>query len=226
MEKFIEAMLNNIRLEQLWMVLDLLLAAVLGFLIGLERKSRYKEAGIRTHTIVAFGAALMMVISKNAFGSDADSARIAAQIVAGIGFLGAGIIVYKKNVVHGLTTAAGVWTAAGIGMACGGGLWIVACLATAILIFVQWLLHRNWRIFKTKKIYSIKISFVQRTDERDKIKQIFDIDRYNRLVVERKGEELIYHAKLDTIEEYSSTQLDDIMKKNTFIISIERCDDN
>lgn len=226
MEKFIEAMLNNIRLEQLWMVLDLLLAAVLGFLIGLERKSRYKEAGIRTHTIVAFGAALMMVISKNAFGSEADSARIAAQIVAGIGFLGAGIIVYKKNVVHGLTTAAGVWTAAGIGMACGGGLWIVACLATAILIFIQWFLHRNWRIFKAKKIYSIKISFVQRTDERDKIKQIFDIDRYNRLVVERKGEELIYHAKLDTIEEYSSTQLDDIMKKNTFIISIERCDDN
>ena len=226
MEKFIEAMLNNIRIEQLWMVLDLLLAAVLGFLIGLERKSRYKEAGIRTHTIVAFGAALMMVISKNAFGSEADSARIAAQIVAGIGFLGAGIIVYKKNVVHGLTTAAGVWTAAGIGMACGGGLWIVACLATAILIFIQWFLHRNWRIFKAKKIYSIKISFVQRTDERDKIKQIFDIDRYNRLVVERKGEELIYHAKLDTIEEYSSTQLDDIMKKNTFIISIERCDDN
>lgn len=226
MEKFIEAMLNNIRLEQLWMVLDLLLAAVLGFLIGLERKSRYKEAGIRTHTIVAFGAALMMVISKNAFGSEADSARIAAQIVAGIGFLGAGIIVYKKNVVHGLTTAAGVWTAAGIGMACGGGLWIVACLATAILIFIQWFLHRNWRIFKTKKIYSIKISFIQRTDERDKVKQIFDIDRYNRLVVERKGEELIYHAKLDTIEEYSSTQLDEIMKKNTFIISIERCDDN
>ncbi len=226
MEKFIETMLNNVRIEQLWMVLDLLLAAVLGFLIGLERKSRYKEAGIRTHTIVAFGAALMMVISKNAFGSDADSARIAAQIVAGIGFLGAGIIVYKKNVVHGLTTAAGVWTAAGVGMACGGGLWIVACLATGLLIFIQWFLHRNWRIFKTKKIYSIKISFVQRTDERDKIKQIFDIDRYNRLVVERKGEELIYHAKLDTIEEYSSTQLDDIMKKNTFIISIERCDDN
>ena len=226
MQEFIDAMLNNIRLEQLWLVLDLLLAAVLGFLIGLERKSRYKEAGIRTHTIVSFGAALMMVISKNAFGSDADSARIAAQIVAGIGFLGAGIIVYKKNVVHGLTTAAGVWTAAGIGMACGGGLWIVACLATGLLIFIQWFLHRKWRIFKAKKIYSIKITFVQRTNERDKVKQIFDIDRYNRLVVERKGEELIYHAKLDTIEEYSSTQLDEIMKKNTFIVSIERCDDN
>ncbi|MBQ7913541.1 MAG: MgtC/SapB family protein [Clostridia bacterium] len=226
MDAFINAMKDNVSFEELWLALDLLLAALLGFLIGLERKSRYKEAGIRTHTIVAFGAALMMVVSKHAFGSEADSARVAAQIVAGIGFLGAGIIVYKKNVVHGLTTAAGVWTTAGIGMACGGGLWVIACIATAVLIFIQWLLHRNWRIFKVKKIYSIKISFVQRTNERDKVKQIFDIDRYNRLVVERKGEDLIYHAKLDTVEEYSSTQLDDIMKKNTFIISIERCDDN
>ena len=226
MQEFINTIKDNVSFEQLWLALDLLLAAVLGFCIGLERKCRYKEAGIRTHTIVSFGSALMMVISKYAFDTEADSARVAAQIVAGIGFLGAGIIVYKKNVVHGLTTAAGVWTTAGIGMACGGGLWIVACIATAVLIFIQWLLHRNWRIFKAKKIYSIKISFVQRTNERDKIKQIFDIDRYNRLVVERKGEELIYHAKLDTIEEYSSTQLDEIMKKNTYIISIERCDDN
>ena len=226
MQEFINAMRNNVSFQELWLALDLVLAAVLGFLIGLERKSRYKEAGIRTHTIVAFGAALMMIISKHAFDTEADTARVAAQIVAGIGFLGAGIIVYKKNVVHGLTTAAGVWTTAGIGMACGGGLWVIACIATAVLIFIQWLLHTNWRIFKAKKIYSIKITFLQKTNERDKIKQIFDIDRYNRLVVERKGEDLIYHAKLDTVEEYSSTQLDDIMKKNTFIISIERCDDN
>ncbi len=225
MDEFIKAMQDNVRLGQLWLALDLLLAALLGFFIGLERKCRYKEAGIRTHTVVSFGAALMMIVSKYAFGSEADSARVAAQIVAGIGFLGAGIIVYKKNVVHGLTTAAGVWTTAGIGMACGGGLWIIACLATAMLIFVQWLLHRNWSIFKVKKIYSINIVFVQRTDEREKIKQIFDIDRYNRLIVERKDGELIYQAKLDTVEEYSSTQLDEIMKQNTFIISIERCDD-
>lgn len=78
-------------------------------------------------------------ISRYAFGDEADSARIAAQIVAGIGFLGAGIIVYRRNVVHGLTTAADVWVTAGIGMACGGGLWLIAILATIILI--QWCLH-------------------------------------------------------------------------------------
>ena len=224
MEEFLEAIKSNISTDQFCWILDLLLATILGFCIGLERKFRYKEAGIRTHTIVSFGSCLMMIISKHAF-EEADAARIAAQIVTGIGFLGAGIIVYKKNVVHGLTTAAGVWTVAGIGMACGGGLWIIACAATIILIFVQWLLHRNWKIFKTKKIFSINIVFVQHTNERDKVKQIFDIDRYNRLIVERKGDSLIYQAKLDTVEEYSSTQLDEIMKQNSFIISIERCDD-
>ena len=216
-------LLENVRLEQFYWMLDLVLAAFLGFLIGLERKFRYKEAGIRTHTIVSIGAALMMIISCHAFGSEADSARVAAQIVAGIGFLGAGIIVYKKNVVHGLTTAAGVWATAGIGMACGGSLWIVAVFATAILILIQWLLHR--KIFRSKKLFSIKIVFVQIADEREKIKQIFDIDRYNRLIVKREGADLIYQEILVTADEYSSTQLDEIMKNNKYILSIERCDE-
>lgn len=106
--------------RQLGMLPELLLSVLLGFIIGLERKMRSKEAGVRTHTIVCFGSALMMVISKHAFGSEADSARVAAQIVSGVGFLGAGMIVYKQHEVKGLTTAAGVWATAGIGMACGG----------------------------------------------------------------------------------------------------------
>ena len=224
MQEILKAFLENVRLEQLWWSLDLILAAFLGFFIGLERKFRYKEAGIRTHTIVSFGAALMMIISRRAFGDDADTARVAAQIVAGVGFLGAGIIVYKKNVVHGLTTAAGVWTTAGVGMACGGGLWLIAIIATTILILIQWFLHR--KIFRTKKLFSIKIVFVQITDEREQIKQLFDIERYNRLVVEREGEDLIYHAILDTDEEYSSSQLDEIMKTHKYIKSIERCDES
>lgn len=220
----LDKILEHVRLEQLWWSLDLILAALLGFIIGLERKYRDKEAGIRTHTIVAFGAALMMVISKYAFDADADSARVAAQIVAGIGFLGAGIIVYKKNVVHGLTTAAGVWATAGIGMACGGGLWLIAIIATVILILIQWFLHK--KIFRHKKLYSLKIVFVQKTNEREQIKKLFDIDRYNRLIVERQDEELIYQAILETDEEYSSAQVDEIMKSHSFIRSIERCDDN
>ena len=217
-------MLENFRMEQLIWAVDLLLAAVLGFCIGLERTFREKEAGVKTHTIVAFGSALMMVVSRHAFGADADTARVAAQIVAGIGFLGAGIIVYKRNVVHGLTTAAGVWTTAGVGMACGGGLYLVAIVATVCLIFVHWILHR--KIFRNKKFFSIKIVFVQSDNEREIVKELFDIERYNRLVVERQGEQLVYQAILQTDAEYSSAQLDEIMKKHTFIRSIERCDDN
>ena len=101
---------------------------------------------------------------------------------------------------------------------------MIAILATIILILIQWCLHR--KIFRHKKIYSIKIIFVQKTDEREQVKKLFDIDRYNRLIVERQGEEMIYQAILDTDEEYSSTQVDEIMKSHAFIRSIERYDDN
>lgn len=123
-------------LNQLVYLGSILLAVVLGFAIGFERKLRFKEAGIRTHTIVCAGAALMMVVSKYGFSDsgDFDASRVAAQIVSGIGFLGAGMIIYRRQVVHGLTTAAGVWATAGVGMAAGSGLYVVAVGATAILV--------------------------------------------------------------------------------------------
>ena len=223
MKEFLETLSYGCIVDELWLSLDLILAAVLGFCIGIERKLRNKEAGIKTHTIVSFGSALMMLVSIHAF-NEADQARVAAQIVTGIGFLGAGIIVYRKDVAHGLTTAAGVWTTAGIGMACGGGLWLIAIIATIILILIQWFLHK--KIFRHKKLYSLKIVFVQKTNERERIKKLFDIDRYNRLIVERQDEELIYQAILETDEEYSSARVDEIMKDHSFIRSIERCDDN
>ena len=212
-------------LFELRVLLDIVLAAVLGFSIGFERKLRSKEAGIRTHTIVSIGSALFMVISRYAFNG-ADTARVAAQIVAGIGFLGAGIIVYRQHEVHGLTTAAGVWATAGVGMACGGQQYVLAIGATALMVFSQWLLHRKWGVFQQKRYYSMNIVFTQTSDEREKIKAIFSVDRYNRLVLTRDGTNLIYHATLNTDIEYSSSQLNDIMAENSFIHSLERCDDN
>ena len=208
--------------QQFIWCIDLFLATILGFFIGLERKLRNKEAGIKTHTIVSFGSALMMLVSIHAF-SEADKARVAAQIVTGIGFLGAGIIVYRKDVAHGLTTAAGVWTTAGIGMACAGGLYIVAIIATGLLISIHWILHR--KIFTPKKGYLIKIVFEQNFDERERVKEVFDIERYNSLIVERVNEKLIYQAILQTEKEYSSKAVDEIMKEHKYIISIERFDD-
>lgn len=224
MENFLNTLSHNIRLDQLVWSLDLILAAVLGFLIGLERKFRSKEAGIRTHAVVCFGSALMMLISRFAFGDGADTARVAAQIVTGIGFLGAGIIVYKKNVAHGLTTAAGIWSTAGVGMACGGGLWLVSIISAFVLVAIQWLLHR--KIFRNKRVYSIKIVFTEIDGEREKIKELFNIERYNKLVVERNNDQLIYRAYLNTEIEYRSYQLAEIMKNYPFISYIERVDEN
>ena len=117
----------------------LVLAGALGALIGAEREYRAKTAGTRTHFLVALGSALLMIVSQYGFMDPAvagthmaDAARVAAQIVSGIGFLGAGTILVQKHVVHGLTTAAGMWVAAGIGMASAGGLYVIAVSATVL----------------------------------------------------------------------------------------------
>ena len=219
-------MMENI-LEELQHLISVLAAVVLGFAIGYERKLRFKEAGIRTHTIVCAGSALIMVVSKYGFGdsAEADASRVAAQIVSGIGFLGAGIIIYRKHEIHGLTTAAGVWATSGVGMTAGAGLYIVAAGATVILIAVQCLFHMNCKLFRTKKYFQIKICFLNGGEECGKVKELFQTDRFNRLVIERKGKETLYHATLNTDEEYSSARLQEIMAENPFIKSIERCDE-
>ena len=115
--------------------LRLLLALVLGGIIGLEREYRSKEAGFRTHFLVCLGSALFCLVSQYGFGEmTKDVSRVAAQVVSGIGFLGAGTIIFQKNVVRGLTTAAGLWVTAAIGLACGTGLYAVAAIATALVL--------------------------------------------------------------------------------------------
>lgn len=209
-------------LAQLYMLPELLLSILLGFIIGFERRLRSKEAGIRTHTIVCVGAALMTIVSRHI--GTGDPGRIAAQIVSGVGFLGAGMIVYKQQEVKGLTTAAGVWTTAGVGMACGAGLYIVAFCATVVMIAVQYILHS--KLFRTKRTYSIKIEFLQTGDENLRIKAIFGTDRFNHLVLLRENDRIVYSATLNTEEEYSSSMLNEIMANNDFICSIERCDND
>ena len=121
--------------ETVEMVLRLALAGTLGGLIGAEREYRGKVAGTRTHLLVALGAALMLLVSKHGFGGVGDPGRVAAQIVSGIGFIGAGAIMVDRHSVHGLTTAAGIWVSAGIGMATAAGMYVLA-VATTVLSLV------------------------------------------------------------------------------------------
>ena len=122
-------------------ILRLFIAALLGGMIGLEREYREKAAGLRTHFLVALGSALFMIISVYGFEGvltnsqmRLDVSRIAAQVVSGIGFLGAGTIIFQKNAVHGLTTAAGVWVTAAIGLTCGAGMYVLALSATLLVL--------------------------------------------------------------------------------------------
>jgi len=111
----------DIIFQNIEFLIKMVLATSMGAIIGFERKSRNKEAGIRTHAIVCLASALMVIVSKYGFFDvgNYDAARVAAQVVSGIGFLGAGLIFIKNNAVNGLTTAAGVWATAGIGLAMG-----------------------------------------------------------------------------------------------------------
>ena len=134
--------------------LRIVAACLCGATIGAERSRRFKEAGVRTHVIVCCGAALMMIVSKYGFadltvdGVDfngirgADSARIAAQVVSGISFLGAGVIFKHGNAVRGLTTAAGLWATAGIGLAVGAGMYPIGIFTTILVALVQVLMHK------------------------------------------------------------------------------------
>ena len=136
-------------------ILRVLFATLCGAIIGLERTKRSKEAGIRTHCIIACGAALLMVVSKYGFVDmltelgelfpgmrGADPSRIASQVVSGISFLGAGVIFKNGNTVKGLTTAAGIWATAAVGLACGSGMYAMALFVTGVIMAVQLLMHR------------------------------------------------------------------------------------
>ena len=142
-------------------VLTIFVGAILGGAIGLEREYRSKEAGFRTHFLVGLGSALFMVLSMHGFDGfegqpgviiQRDPARMAAQVVSGIGFIGAGTIIFQRNVVKGLTTAAGLWVTSAIGMTAGVEMYDVAIAATVlVLICLEGSNFLHHRVFKSNK---------------------------------------------------------------------------
>jgi putative Mg2+ transporter-C (MgtC) family protein len=138
-------------------ILSIFIAGILGGAIGFEREYRSKEAGFRTHFLVGLGSALFMVLSMHGFDNfqaqagviiQRDPARMAAQVVSGIGFIGAGTIIFQKNVVKGLTTAAGLWVTSAIGMTAGVGMYLLAATATLmVLVCLEGMNFIHHRIF-------------------------------------------------------------------------------
>ncbi len=185
--------------------LRLLLAGTLGAVIGLDREYRAKEAGFRTHFLVSLGSALFMIVSQYGFagvlgenGVSLDPSRIASQIVSGIGFLGAGTIIFQKRSVRGLTTAAGMWATAGIGMSIGGGMYWLGISATILTLAGLELLTV---LFKSVGLSSIVVGFTT-TDRTNLIKVIEMVTQKRYRIVsyttqeEMHGDVRIYRVSL------------------------------
>lgn len=184
------------------MLLRLVLAVLLSGIIGMEREALNKSAGFRTHILVGIGACLMMIISLSmpfirmpgdfgATGSSSDPARIAAQVVSGIGFLGAGAIMSSSGKVRGLTTAASLWAVAGIGLCVGAGLYVTAIGASVLTFATLSLFARVENRIQKNRIIRMEIYMV---DEPCAVGKVFEV--FNDLDIQVKDTALVEDNKI------------------------------
>ncbi len=213
-----------------FLIIRILISSVCGMFIGFERSRRQKDAGIRTHMIVALGAALAMIVSKYGFfdllqyeGLRADASRIASNVITGVGFLGAGVIFVRDVSIKGLTTAAGIWTTASVGLAIGAGMYTVGIGATLVMILFQLVFHRFFRSFEnTVNEFTVIIR-----DDNEAIKSFRDNLEANKVLIEkckmtRTPDSTVI---LDiTIKKSRSTSMDEILlvaEQDEDVISVE-----
>ena len=213
-----------------FLLLRMVIASICGVFIGFERSRRQKDVGIRTHMIVALGAALAMIVSKYGFfdllefeGLRADASRIASNVITGVGFLGAGVIFVKDVSIKGLTTAAGIWATASVGLAIGSGMYTVGIGASVLMIVFQLVFHRFFsKLENTVNEFTVVIN-----DSPDAVKKFRKILEDNKLTLEKckMTRNSDSSVSLDiTIKKARTTSMDEIMliaEQNEDIISVE-----
>ena len=192
-------------------LIRLFLASFLGALIGMERERKDWSAGTRTHMMVSVGACLFMIVSSFGFHDilgtpnvELDPSRVAAQVVSGIGFIGAGAILFlRQGVVRGLTTAAGLWTVAAIGLATGGGMYFAAVAATVISLMILWALQPIQQLY-SQRFRQVVLRIV--TDSHQRNLEIIEELKKNKnlkvasFVIEQKKDHCSYTARLRNIK--------------------------
>lgn len=208
------------------LALRILFAGLLGAAIGFERKNRNKLAGVRTHAIVALGAALMMVVSKYGF-SDVDkfdASRVASQIVSGVGFLGAGIIFVKNNTsVSGLTTAAGIWATAGVGMSMGAGQYFLSTVSTVMILIMQVVFHKV-RFLANEAFQEYVIIVLKRSD--NAVKEIEDYIMSEKIEIKSikisKADKELLKVELEVLfpAGYNKTELINRLSEKEDVVSV------
>jgi len=218
------------------LIFRLLVACFCGAAIGFERSKRLKEAGIRTHLIVCCASALLMIVSKYGFSDlvstagdtllgtkGADPARIAAQVISGVGFIGAGVIFHHDNNVKGLTTAAGLWATAGIGLAIGSGMYFIGIVTTVVLTVLQLILHKHTTVVDNIITVVLGITIRNSKKMRDEVMQ--HIKDLNAEVIESKikiedNGNATYKMTLRMNHEMTVDELNSIFDDNDDVLSV------
>ena len=224
--------MSDFLLSQSEYVLRIIISGFLGFLIGLERKNRAKDAGIRTHCVVACATALMMLVSKYGFfdlitqykhlGADIrlDPSRVASTIVSGIGFLGAGMIYVHKSSITGLTTAAGIFATAGIGMSIGAGMYVVGIAATCIILCAQYLLHLNTKLTTKINLTYFVVKNVNEKGYYKKLKAILgdkNISVHDYEIAKEETGKYTYTLSIDIPDEINAEDVMDLIEYECYV---------
>nr|MBS4170670.1 Uncharacterized protein [Neochlamydia sp. AcF95]NGY94370.1 hypothetical protein [Neochlamydia sp. AcF84] len=219
------------------MILRLLLSGLLGGLIGFERERLSWVAGLRTHMLVCLGSTLIMLVSQYAFHEvvhegliNLDPSRVAAQVVSGIGFLGAGTILFLKNVIRGLTTAASLWAVAAVGLAIGGGLYLAAVSTTLlILIILAGIKPLEKRFIKKNRAVGLRFGAKNGAIHLASLQEILITlnKRYDssRLQIEKVGDKEIFHLLFKAASQAHFIEIIDELRKLEGIENIELIDD-
>ena len=211
--------------NELIALMRVIIAGLLGLVIGFERTRRQKEAGLATHFIVAAASALFTCISTSLVTTvGVDGERIAAQVVSGVGFLGAGMIFFRRESLRGLTTAAGIWATAAIGMAVAVGQIIVAVGIVVVIVVLQEILHLK-RVKKRNNVHMILVKFIYDGDIMSKVLEYFHCDSFHRYKVTKSDGNMIAEAVVYPQQKLTAYELSEFMDENSEILSIERLED-
>lgn len=221
--------ITNIITSQGELFIRLLFACLCGGIIGLERSIKRKDAGIKTHIILALGAALFMIVSQYAFTDlgltpeyRADASRIASNIVTGVSFLCAGVIFVRGASVKGLTTATGIWTTAGIGMAAGAGMYAITFFATILIIIIQLLLANLSAKIETHYSLEVELSISNKILVDDIVKGLSEITQSNanKIALHKSGEINSYKVNFNITHTVDPAALMQKISENEYVSNV------
>ena len=212
-------------------IIRLCLAALFGALIGLERERKDWAAGLRTHMMVCVGSCLIMIVSAYGFSDilgtahvELDPSRIAAQVISGIGFIGAGTILFlKQGAIRGLTTAAGLWTVAAIGLATGGGMYFAAGATTIIALTILWALQPlEQRFLKKFKQKTLKIITNLNVNNVELLRDLFNKEelKIETFTLEKNDNEFVFQIRLDNVDTAKINDIINELKKDPTVKEI------